>query len=300
MHLFVSIQPDSRCHVGVPLHEALHSRGNVPAPSGLLPASPQQLLRLLRPVPPSRRLGRAWSQCLLHLLWGLPPDELLPLPCSPQVSRVWTNVLLTLLRHRMSCCVSSVGVILICLDFGIKLSNNLTLSSLNHSRLQVSWLWPESFYPYYCRFFYLWFCGEQNFSWRLASSLYSQLTCFVAGRMVRRGERKEFDQVVLLYAFSLVCSDRWRATCWMDRGRAKSSERSNLSSFNLQWASPLHCLWYHNNPDSFWTGWHTAYLQTWRVRNRVYNSIMCNGCRVCRFLKPLHYYRMCFQPGSGN
>lgn len=119
MSLCPCSSPDGRCHVGVPVHEALHSRGNVPAPPGLLPASPQQLLRLLRPVPPPRRLGRTWSQSLLHLLWGLPPDELLPLPCSSQVSRVRTNVILTLLRQRMSGCVSTIAVILIWLDFGI-------------------------------------------------------------------------------------------------------------------------------------------------------------------------------------
>lgn len=147
--------PDGRCHVGVSVHEAIHSRGNVSAPSGLLPASPQQLLRLLRPVPPPRRLGRAGPQPLLHLLWGVPPDELLQLPCPPQVSRVWTNVLLTLLRQRMSGCVSTIGITLICLDFGIKLSNNLILSSLNHykSLVQMSWLWPDSLYPPYCWFF---------------------------------------------------------------------------------------------------------------------------------------------------
>lgn len=139
--------PDGRCHVSVPVHEALHSRGNVSAPSGLLPASPQQLLRLLLPVPPSRRLGRAWSQCFRHLLWGLRPDELSQLPCSPQVSWVWTNVLLTLLRQRMSCCVSTVGVIFIYLDFGVKLTDNLILSSLNRFPLQVSWLWPDSTLP---------------------------------------------------------------------------------------------------------------------------------------------------------
>lgn len=82
------LSADSGCHVRVPVHEAIHSGGNVPAPSGLLPAPTQQLLRLLRPVPPSGRLGRARPQRLLHLLRGLRPDELLQLPRPPQVSRV--------------------------------------------------------------------------------------------------------------------------------------------------------------------------------------------------------------------
>lgn len=146
--------PDGGCHVGVSVHEALHSRGNVPAPSGLLPASPQQLLRLLWPIPPSGCLGWARSQSLLNLLRGLPPDELLQLPCPPQVSRVWTNVLLTLLRQRTSSCVSTIGSNLICLDFGIKFSNNLIFSSLKHSKfpLQVSWWWRDSLYPPCCWF----------------------------------------------------------------------------------------------------------------------------------------------------
>lgn len=76
LNLFIP-SPDGRCDVSVPVHEALHSRGNVQAPSGLLQTSSQQLLRLLRSVPPSRRLGRTWSQSLLHLLRGLTPDELL-------------------------------------------------------------------------------------------------------------------------------------------------------------------------------------------------------------------------------
>lgn len=32
---------DSRGNVRVPVHEAIHSRGDVSAPSGLLPAAPQ-------------------------------------------------------------------------------------------------------------------------------------------------------------------------------------------------------------------------------------------------------------------
>lgn len=88
----------SRRDVGVPVHEALHCWGDVPTPPGLLPASPQQLLRLLWSVPAPRRLGRPWPQSLLHLLWGFSPDELLHLPGSAQVSRVRTNVVLALLR----------------------------------------------------------------------------------------------------------------------------------------------------------------------------------------------------------
>lgn len=94
--------PDGGCHVGVPVHEALHGRGDVPPPPGLLPTSPQQLLRLLRPVPPSGRLGRTRSQPVLHLLRGLPPDELLQLPRSAQVSGVRTDVLIALLSRKTS------------------------------------------------------------------------------------------------------------------------------------------------------------------------------------------------------
>lgn len=94
--------PDGGCHVGVPVHEALHGRGDVPPPPGLLPTPPQQLLRLLRPVPPSGRLGRTRSQPVLHLLRGLPPDELLQLPRSPQVSGVRTDVLIALLSRKTS------------------------------------------------------------------------------------------------------------------------------------------------------------------------------------------------------
>lgn len=127
--LCVCCLSDDRSHVGVPVHEALHSRGDIPTPSGLLSASTQQLLRLLGPVPPSRCLGRTWSQPLLHLLRGLPPDELLQLPRAPQVSRIRTNVLLALLSRRTRACNRS------CFDltgFGINVSNNLMLSSLEN------------------------------------------------------------------------------------------------------------------------------------------------------------------------
>lgn len=87
--------------VGLPVHEALHGWGNVPTPPGLLPASPQQLLGLLRSVPASGRLGRTWPQSLVHLLWGFSPDEVLQLPSSAKVSRVWTNVVLALLRSQL-------------------------------------------------------------------------------------------------------------------------------------------------------------------------------------------------------
>lgn len=93
---------DCRRHVSVSVHEALHCRRNVQTSSGLLPASPQQLLWLLRPVSPSGRLGRTRPQPLLHLLRGLSPNELLQLPCPSQMSRVWTDVLFTLLRQRNS------------------------------------------------------------------------------------------------------------------------------------------------------------------------------------------------------
>lgn len=112
--------PDGRRHVSVPVYEALHGRGNVQAPSGLLSASPQQLLRLFWPVPPSRRLGRTWPQSFLHLLWGFPPNELLQFSCPPQVPRIWTHVFLTLLRQTMNALV-----ILICSDFATYLSDNL-------------------------------------------------------------------------------------------------------------------------------------------------------------------------------
>lgn len=103
MSLCLYWPPGGGRDVGVPVHEALHRRGDVPTPPGLLPASPQQLLRLLWPVPAPGRLGRPRPQSLLHLLWGFPPDELLLLPGSAQVSRVRTNVVLALLR-RTPCC----------------------------------------------------------------------------------------------------------------------------------------------------------------------------------------------------
>lgn len=122
--------------VGVPVHEALHCWGDVPTPPGLLPASPQQLLRLLWSVPAPRRLGRPWPQSLLHLLWGFSPDELLHLPGSAQVSRVRTNVVLALLRR-----------ILDRTGFWRKISAHSAVIHFLTSLLQASWLLADFCLP---------------------------------------------------------------------------------------------------------------------------------------------------------
>lgn len=115
--------------VGVSVHEALHCWRDVPTPPGLLPASPQQLLRLLWSVPAPRRLGRPWPQSFLHLLWGFSPDELLHLPGSAQMSRVRTNVVLALLRS-----------ILDQAGFWRKISDHSAVIHFLTSLLQASWL----------------------------------------------------------------------------------------------------------------------------------------------------------------
>lgn len=127
MFLCLYCPSGSRRDVSVPVHEALHCRGDVPTPPGLLPASPQQLLRLLWSVPAPRRLGRPRPQPFLHLLWGFSPDELLHLPGSAQVSRVRTNVVLTLLRSLLD----QTG-------FWPKITNHVFSSCV----LTVSWILP--------------------------------------------------------------------------------------------------------------------------------------------------------------
>lgn len=65
---------ECRGDVRVPVHEALHGRGPLPTPPGLLPAPPEQLLRLLGAVPAPGRVGTG-PQPLGHLQRGVPADE---------------------------------------------------------------------------------------------------------------------------------------------------------------------------------------------------------------------------------
>lgn len=111
------VPPDGGRHVSVPLHEALHGRGDVPPAPGLLPPASQQLLRLLRPVPAARCLARPRTQRLRHLFRGLRSHEQLlrPLPCPAQVPRVPADVLVTLLSmlcppSHTGCCWAAVCV----------------------------------------------------------------------------------------------------------------------------------------------------------------------------------------------
>lgn len=71
----MSLSPaERRGDVRLPVHEAIHSRGHLPTPPRLLPAPPEQLLRLLGAVPAPRRLGKG-TQPLGHLQRGVPADE---------------------------------------------------------------------------------------------------------------------------------------------------------------------------------------------------------------------------------
>ncbi len=89
---------ECRGHVRLPVHEALHGRGDLPAsPPQFLPPPPQQLLWPLGPVSPPRGLV-AWAESVWHLKWSLAPDEH-QLPCSPQMPRLWPGLLFTLLSH---------------------------------------------------------------------------------------------------------------------------------------------------------------------------------------------------------
>lgn len=125
------------------------------------------------------------------------------------------------------------------------------LSSLNNSLVQVSWLLPDFLDPPCCQFVLFTPCGSVG-SKRLDSSLYPQLTCLVSGRAVRRWERQEFDHVVffIFLAFSQVYSDMGARNV-LNWSRVKSS-RSNLSGFNLQWASPLFACGAATNLIAFW------------------------------------------------
>lgn len=92
---------ERRRHVCLPVHEALHSRGDLSASSPqFLPPSSQQLLRPLEPIPPPRGLV-AWPKSLWHLEWSFTPDER-QLPCSAEMPRLWSGLLFTLLRGRPS------------------------------------------------------------------------------------------------------------------------------------------------------------------------------------------------------
>lgn len=97
--MFSWLRPsERRRHVRLPVHEALLSRGDLPAPSPqLLPPSSQQLLRPLGPVPPPGGLVTR-AESLWHLQRGFAPDER-QLPGSPQMPRIWSGLVFTLLSH---------------------------------------------------------------------------------------------------------------------------------------------------------------------------------------------------------
>lgn len=93
--LFVS-PSGGRCDVGLPVHEAVHGRGDVQATPGFLQTTPQQLFWLFWSVPASRCQG-SWTEPLRHLQCSIPPNEF-KLPCPPQVSWLRSDVLIALLR----------------------------------------------------------------------------------------------------------------------------------------------------------------------------------------------------------
>lgn len=89
---------ERRRHVRLPVHEAVHRRGDLPASTPqLIPPSAQQLLRPLGPVPPPGGLVTR-AEPLRHLQRGFSPDEH-QLPRPPQMPRLWSGLLFTLLSH---------------------------------------------------------------------------------------------------------------------------------------------------------------------------------------------------------
>lgn len=81
--IFLLSPPERWGDVRVPVHEAIHRRGHLPASPWLLPAPPEQLLRLLGAVLAPGRVGTG-TQPVGHLQRGVPADEQ-QLPSSAQV-----------------------------------------------------------------------------------------------------------------------------------------------------------------------------------------------------------------------
>ncbi len=98
--------------------------------------------------------------------------------------------------------------------------------------LTMTWFFLPSLLPI-CFNYTIWFCGEQNFSWRLASSLYSQLTWFVSGRAVSRWQRKEITRLEFFSAISQFYSDGWPTELTKDRGKKKNKNR-HFNSLRLK------------------------------------------------------------------
>lgn len=93
--VFILSPPERRGDVRVPVHEAIHRRGHLPASPWLLPAPPEQLLRLLGAVLAPGCMGTG-SQPIGHLQRGFSADEQ-QLPSSAQVPRLRPDVLIPVL-----------------------------------------------------------------------------------------------------------------------------------------------------------------------------------------------------------
>lgn len=214
--------PGGGRHVSLPVHETLHGRGDVSPPPGLLPASAQQLLRLLGPVPPPGRLDGPRTERLFHLLWSLAPDELVQLPGAAQMSRVWTDVLVALLSMRRRRSLSDVEAKKGEEKFTEKVAENLPLPGFNPTWVRVPLREPEPHNPPYSRFLsFTPSVGELmlprfcQLALPSANLFYPERSCWkirVVSLVVRRGRNilKQFRVARRVHCVALALAHFWR------------------------------------------------------------------------------------------